>query len=73
MADLLSQFRYQRILAQDSKSKMITLLGLVDGQQAILSAEKTAFDINALEDIFSVQSSYSDVSNNIYVGIFEHF
>lgn len=73
MADLLSQFRYQRILAQDSKSKMITLLGLIDGHQAILSAEKTAFDINALEDIFSVQSSYSDVSNNIYVGIFEHF
>lgn len=69
MADLLARFQHQRILAQDSKSKMITLLGLIDGQQAILSAEKTAFDVNKLGGITNVQSSYTDVSNNVYVGL----
>lgn len=67
MTDLFQRFRHERILAQDSKSKMITLLGSIDGRNAIIIAEKSAFDVHNLQSVTRPAGLVSDVSNNIYV------
>lgn len=71
MSDLFERFEQQQILAQDSKSKTITLLGLIDGKHAIVMAEKSAFDTDNLESITRPVDIIEDVCNNIYVRVYQ--
>lgn len=67
MAELLHSYRHERIIAQDSKTKTVTLLGSIEGKSAIISAEKSAFDVEDIESITRPKGVFDDVSNNIYV------
>ncbi|ODQ82280.1 hypothetical protein BABINDRAFT_158907 [Babjeviella inositovora NRRL Y-12698] len=42
---LVSRFAFVRVLASDPQIKTLSLLGSIDGQQAIISVEKTAFPV----------------------------
>lgn len=65
--DLLSKFEFTRVLSHDTKAKLVYLLGQVDGQDCILSFEKTAFDEpQLLPSLINHDRFIDHVENNIY-------
>ncbi|CAL9736837.1 m7GpppX diphosphatase [Monosporozyma servazzii] len=43
MKELITRFKYRRVLNSNPQTKVISLLGLIDGKDAILTVEKTHF------------------------------
>lgn len=46
---LLKEFKFEKILKDDTKSKIITLYGEIRNEVALLLLEKTAFDLNTIK------------------------
>jgi m7GpppX diphosphatase len=67
--DILSKFQYERILSNDTRTKMVYMLGQVDGQDCIVSLEKTQFDEKVIPQLTNAVDSdkmEDVVENNIY-------
>lgn len=67
--EILSKFQYERILSNDTRIKIVYILGQVDGQNCIVSLEKTQFDEKDVPNLTSsVDRDRMDevVENNIY-------
>ncbi|KAI8968369.1 HIT-like domain-containing protein [Mycotypha africana] len=67
--EILAKFRFQRILSNDTKAKIVYVLGEVEGQDCILSFEKTQYEDAIISElpIYVDKSSFVDlVENNIY-------
>lgn len=58
---LISRFNYKRVLNSNPQFKVISLLGLIDGKNAILTVEKTHF---MFEDTIESQQQKPSVHNN---------
>jgi len=52
----LFDFQFQRVLRHDTLSKSIAVLGTIDGRDAIITAEKTAYDVENVEGYFSEEN-----------------
>ncbi|KAJ5638297.1 hypothetical protein N7490_008176 [Penicillium lividum] len=60
---LISKFEVTKLLKQDQNGRRITLLGTIDNQQGILTAERAAFATESLEVIQAFQSALSRITN----------
>jgi hypothetical protein len=67
MDSLLADFRFERILREDVKTKLLVLLGKISDQYCIITAEKTAFCTEDLTLIFQPESLNIDLANDVYV------
>ena len=70
MTELINAFIPQQVLSVDAKTKTIVLLGDIKGDKAILSAEKSAFDVDDLNAICHPQDIKLDVVNTVYHKLF---
>ncbi|CAO3587232.1 unnamed protein product [Absidia cylindrospora] len=67
LTTILKSFQYERVLSHNTRTKMIHLLGQVDGQACILSLEKLPYDDNAIPTLGQhVDTLADEVENNIY-------
>ncbi|KAI5805131.1 HIT-like domain-containing protein [Geopyxis carbonaria] len=69
--DCLRNFVFERLLNQNTLAKSVNLLGNINSQQAIIIAEKTAFNVSTdILEAFSSKENLSEVSlldkNDIY-------
>ncbi|BFZ56640.1 hypothetical protein PYCC9005_003687 [Savitreella phatthalungensis] len=64
--ELLQRFSLDRVLAADSRSKSMSVVGTIDGQMAIVVAEKTAFDVDRAVDATKVLASRLGFHNDVY-------
>ncbi|KAI9481144.1 MAG: HIT-like domain-containing protein [Benjaminiella poitrasii] len=65
--NILSKFRFVRVLSNDTRIKLVYLLGEVDGQDCILSFEKTQYEDSVIPMLaYSVNNMTDVVENNIY-------
>ncbi|KAF3935563.1 hypothetical protein ABW19_dt0203014 [Dactylella cylindrospora] len=66
----LRSFKFERILNQDTGRKTLNLLGTINGQNAILTAEKTAFNTNSISSFVSSETGLTTLhllqKNDIY-------
>ncbi|KAI8374781.1 HIT-like domain-containing protein [Blakeslea trispora] len=68
-SDILTKFKFERVLSNDTRTKLLHVLGQVDEQDCILSFERTQFESDAIPtlaahvDHCKVQDL---VENNIY-------
>ncbi|RDW74683.1 putative mRNA decapping hydrolase [Aspergillus mulundensis] len=60
---LISKFEVTKLLKQDQNGRRIVLLGSIDGQQGILTAERTAFATESLAVLKAFHSSITRVNN----------
>ncbi|KAJ5670117.1 Scavenger mRNA decapping enzyme N-terminal [Penicillium maclennaniae] len=60
---LIAKFQVDKLLKQDQHGRRITLLGTIDGQQGILTAERTAFSTESLSVIKAFHAAISKVNN----------
>ncbi|KAJ5214869.1 hypothetical protein N7468_010548 [Penicillium chermesinum] len=60
---LIPKFQISRLLKQDQHGRRISLLGSIDGQQGILTAERTAFATESLETLQAFHAAISKVNN----------
>ncbi|KAL4917499.1 HIT-like domain-containing protein [Aspergillus aurantiobrunneus] len=60
---LISKFEVTRLLKQDQNGRRIVLLGLIEGQQGLLTAERTAFATESLAVLKAFHSSITRVNN----------
>ncbi|KAL5334524.1 HIT-like domain-containing protein [Aspergillus crustosus] len=60
---LISRFEVTKLLRQDQSGRRIVLLGLIDGQQGLFLAERTAFATESLVLLKAFQSSITRVNN----------
>ncbi|KAL4927372.1 putative mRNA decapping hydrolase [Aspergillus undulatus] len=60
---LISKFEISRLLKQDQNGRRIVLLGSIDGQQGILTAERAAFATESLAVLKAFHSSITRVNN----------
>ncbi|OJJ57874.1 hypothetical protein ASPSYDRAFT_58462 [Aspergillus sydowii CBS 593.65] len=60
---LISKFEVTRLLKQDQNGRRIAILGSIDGQQGILTAERTAFATESLGVLKAFHSSITRVNN----------
>ncbi|CEP08597.1 hypothetical protein [Parasitella parasitica] len=69
LKDILSKFQFTRVLSNDSRTKLVYILGQVDGQDCVVSFEKTQYEdklIPALAKSVNKDSMEDIVENNIY-------
>ncbi|KAI8091178.1 HIT-like domain-containing protein [Gilbertella persicaria] len=69
LKDILTKFKFERVLSNDTRTKIIYVLGQVEEQDCILSFEKTQFDNKVIPTLASAvdQAKMDDlVENNIY-------
>ncbi|KAI7901652.1 HIT-like domain-containing protein [Cokeromyces recurvatus] len=65
--NILPKFQFIRVLSNDTRTKIVYLLGEVDGQDCILSFEKTQYEDAILPTLAnSVDTLTNVVENNIY-------
>ncbi|KAG2234368.1 hypothetical protein INT48_007235 [Thamnidium elegans] len=65
--DILSKFEFTRVLSHDTRTKLVFLLGQVEGQDCIVSFEKTQFDDSVIPQLTRSVGTMDDVvENNIY-------
>ncbi|KAL4806427.1 HIT-like domain-containing protein [Aspergillus unguis] len=60
---LISKFEVTKLLKQDQHGRRIVLLGTIDGQQGLLTAERTAFPTESLAVLKAFHSSITRVNN----------
>ncbi|KAI2790345.1 hypothetical protein POX_d05855 [Penicillium oxalicum] len=60
---LIAKFQIDKLLKQDQNGRRISLLGTIDKQQGILTAERAAFATESLEVIQAFHSAISRVKN----------
>ncbi|KAJ5770080.1 uncharacterized protein N7511_002131 [Penicillium nucicola] len=60
---LISQFQVTKLLRQDQAGRRISLLGTINNEQGILTAERTAFPTESLDTIRAFHSAISRVKN----------
>ncbi|KAL4901894.1 hypothetical protein BDW74DRAFT_159141 [Aspergillus multicolor] len=60
---LISKFEVTKLLKQDQNGRRIVLLGSIDNQQGILTAERTAFATESLAVLKAFHSSITRVNN----------
>ncbi|KAI9369524.1 HIT-like domain-containing protein [Aspergillus egyptiacus] len=60
---LISKFEVSRLLKQDQQGRRIVLLGSIDDQQGLLSAERTAFATESLAALKAFHSAITRVNN----------
>lgn len=65
---LIERFSYSKLLSSDSQTKTIVLLGSIEGQDAIITIEKSHFAID--EELFAIKDLVKDIKeinhNDIY-------
>ena len=61
---MLQKFKFEKVLSQDSITKTIRLLGLIDEKFAILILEKTTINIEAVQYDRAEFSHSNDVYHN---------
>lgn len=69
LKDILSKFQFTRVLSNDTRTKLVYFLGQIEGQDCIVSFEKTQYDEGYLPTLTNSVNSdtMSDiVENNIY-------
>jgi m7GpppX diphosphatase len=65
--DILSKFKFERVLSHDTRTKLVYMLGQVEGQDCIVSFEKTQYDDAVIPSLTtSVGAMDEVVENNIY-------
>lgn len=65
--DILSKFKFERVLSHDVRTKLVFLLGQVDEQDCIISFEKTQFEDTVIPTLTTSVGNINDlVENNIY-------
>ena len=65
--DILSKFKFSRVLSNDTRTKLVFLLGTVDDQDCIISFEKTQYEESVIPNLTSSVGAVDDlVENNIY-------
>ncbi|GAN08627.1 actin polymerization protein Bzz1 [Mucor ambiguus] len=67
--DIVSKFQFTRVLANDTRAKLVYVLGQIDGKDCIISFEKTQYDDTNISSLtHTVNSNTMDdiVENNIY-------
>lgn len=67
--DIVSKFQFNRILSNDTRTKLVYVLGQIDGQDCIISFEKTQYDATNIPSLTSTVNSNTMndvVENNIY-------
>lgn len=65
--EILSKFKFERVLSQDTRTKLVYLLGQVEGQDCIVSFEKTQFEDSVIPKLTSSVGAMDEVvENNIY-------
>ncbi|EAW11220.1 putative mRNA decapping hydrolase [Aspergillus clavatus NRRL 1] len=60
---LISKFEVRRLLKQDQNGRRIAILGLIDGKQGILTAERAPFATESLEVLTAFHAAISKVNN----------
>ncbi|KAJ5662914.1 hypothetical protein N7507_003645 [Penicillium longicatenatum] len=60
---LISKFQITKLLKQDQNGRRITLLGTIDEQQGILTAERAAFATESLEMIQAFHAALTRINN----------
>ncbi|KAJ5138954.1 uncharacterized protein N7515_003802 [Penicillium bovifimosum] len=60
---LISQFQITKLLKQDQNGRRIALLGTINNEQGILTAERTAIPTESLEVLQSFQAAISRITN----------
>ncbi|KAJ5489500.1 hypothetical protein N7539_004390 [Penicillium diatomitis] len=60
---LIAKFQIEKLLKQDQHGRRITLLGSINNQQGILTAERAAFATESLEVIQAFHSAITRVKN----------
>ncbi|KAL2866420.1 putative mRNA decapping hydrolase [Aspergillus lucknowensis] len=60
---LISKFEITRLLKQDQNGRRIVLLGSIDSQQGLLTAERTAFATESLAALKAFHSAITRVNN----------
>ncbi|KAI9302111.1 HIT-like domain-containing protein [Cunninghamella echinulata] len=74
LQDILQNFQFERKLSQDSRSKLVHILGKVNGKDCILSIEKLPFEDEALSTFGqSIAQLDKQVDNNIYGWGYGHY
>lgn len=65
--DILSKFKFERILSHDTRTKLVYLLGQVEEQDCIVSFEKTQYAVEVIPNLTSSVGKMDEVvENNIY-------
>lgn len=65
--EILSKFKFERVLSNDTRAKLVYLLGQVEGQDCIVSFEKTQYESSVIPQLTSSVGNMDDVvENNIY-------
>ncbi|CAO0803303.1 unnamed protein product [Mucor circinelloides] len=67
--DIVSKFQFTRVLSNDTRTKLVYILGQIDGQDCIMSFEKTQYDdtnIPTLTRTVNNNTMNDIVENNIY-------
>ncbi|KAL9549340.1 hypothetical protein PS6_006122 [Mucor atramentarius] len=67
--DIVSKFQFTRVLSNDTRTKLVYILGQIDGQDCIISFEKTQYDdtnIPTLTRTVNNNTMNDIVENNIY-------
>lgn len=65
--EILSKFKFERVLSNDTRAKLVYILGQVEGQNCIVSFEKTQYDESVIPQLTSSVGNMDDVvENNIY-------
>ncbi|KAJ5813363.1 uncharacterized protein N7503_000113 [Penicillium pulvis] len=60
---LISKFQVTKLLKQDQNGRRITLLGTIDEQQGIMTAERAAFATESLEVIRAFHAALTRINN----------
>ncbi|KAJ5195266.1 Scavenger mRNA decapping enzyme N-terminal [Penicillium cinerascens] len=60
---LIAKFQVNKLLKQDQHGRRITLLGTIDDEQGILTAERTAFSTESLAIIKAFHAAITKVNN----------
>lgn len=60
---LIAKFQVAKLLKQDQQGRRITLLGTIDGEQGILTAERAAFSTESLKVLQAFHAAITRVKN----------
>ncbi|KAI9312161.1 HIT-like domain-containing protein [Dichotomocladium elegans] len=64
---VINHFKFSRVLSHDTRTKLVYVLGEVDGENAILSFEKAHYNDEDLSKLASQTKNLKDITeNNIY-------